>query len=495
MDSLDALLGSLPTGANPYAAVDAFLRHQVILDLPESFFVQLYALAGIMAFNVVGLLLNLALRVAFGRFWLARVEAGSIRPHGTQQWELTSSVFFTLGVVSIFVLEPYFRGTELLLSMTGLRTLIWVVPWVGGVLACHSLTSAFLTHLDAQGDYPSETLRRAQRILAYTSYATIIVFLATVVPFCVRAMHHWHSFVNAFQAVDGLLQARAATWAVKANAALNFSDVGVLVARLTEYEAELLQDLRILFALYAGWTALLAVAVDICAFLHIRSLRRLLANAHLLDLDETASKATARQTRAFRETYRTRFATVIAFTVTCLGFVAISLYIAVFPSRAFTDPYGLQAVTLASFYLYAVLGFPVVLLLLHRTLRAEQLARQRARLGGMSSSLSAPTSKSKAATATQPSGQAQRGRVRPKRGVRIGVETVVTVHDEREFDLDAKSPGGMGGEAFEMAPRVGTYAPHDAGRGEEKERERVRELYFLELEGRSREGKSGDEEL
>lgn len=146
--ALAHLLSSLPPGANPFNALHKWLWTTLKHDMPKSFYIQLYILMGIFALcvipfladldsswrhestrltnsrstsNFIVLAISIGLQIAYKRFWVWRVEAGSLRPHASHTWAVPIALFYPLAIFTIARSLPWYRGTGLVDEYIGLR--------------------------------------------------------------------------------------------------------------------------------------------------------------------------------------------------------------------------------------------------------------------------------------------------------------------------------------------------------------------------------------
>ncbi|BGP46816.1 hypothetical protein JCM10450v2_002664 [Rhodotorula kratochvilovae] len=471
--ALTGVLSSLPDGANPFLAADAFAWASRNRNLPDSFFVQLYVVAGLLGFNLVCVLIVCALQIAWRRFWVLRWEDGSFRPHGTVPWQLAGGLFYVFAITTILRSIPYYRGEALVRDLIGWRTFMWWAPWTGGWIAAHALFAGYIQHLLSTGGIDSTRATKAHRRLTVFIFAVLALFFASTGPLAALAVVRYHASLDVFQSIDSQLRTQAATY----TGTFSMADLAWLVPafeELTTKQNKLVSTLRVLYGLYGGWGLVLNIGVDTAAWLHTRSLGRILRETESLRVHSSVSSTDELQTRAFRKTYRVLVVTMWAFTFIALGFTAVSFYVAIETSATMNEPLSIQAVDLV-IYLYAALGAPVGILLLIRTVRSRQLA--------VTTSSSADSPGHGHSLSASRRGGLTRRAVK-SHGVAVDVATVITV-------LERDEPSLHRGEQFEMVVPASTYfadaaekGPHSVG-----EDRRAQELYFLDLESKdSRDG-------
>ncbi|BGP14680.1 hypothetical protein JCM10213_006240 [Rhodosporidiobolus nylandii] len=366
--ALQGLIQSLPAGANPYLAIDAWLWSSMDHGLPNSFFVQLYTLAGLLGLNLLVAVTVMALMVWWRKFWLFRLEAGSIRPHGTTPWLLFGSLFYIFAIITIFRCVPYYKGEEIVRELLGFRTMMWFAPWTGGWIAAHSLASNYVVHLLSIGRLTALHAQSWQRRLTWFFYLVLFAFFCVMTPMCVIAVRQYHSAMDAFEDIDGMLKTAGQAYD-------GTFDMASLAAALPTFEAlqtrqnTLIDTLKMLYTTYGVWGAILLLGVGIPSSLYSRSLGQTIRRAE--SLQHAGTKTAAETTRAARtrEMYQTLLATVYLFSLVDAGFTAVSFYVGTRTADAMNGYHGSQAVDLTMYYLYFVTGFPTGLLVLYRLIR------------------------------------------------------------------------------------------------------------------------------
>ncbi|BGP14682.1 hypothetical protein JCM10213_006238 [Rhodosporidiobolus nylandii] len=466
--ALQGLIQSLPAGANPYLAIDAWLWSSMDHGLPDSFFIQLYTLAGLLGLNLLVAVTVMALMVWWRKFWLFRVEAGSIRPHGTTPWLLFGSLFYIFAIITIFRCVPYYKGEEIVRELLGFRTMMWFAPWTGGWIAAHSLASNYVVHLLSIGRLTALHAQSWQRRLTWFFYLVLFAFFCVMTPMCVVAVRQYHSAMDAFEEIDRMLKTAGQAYD-------GTFDMASLAAALPTFEAlqsrqaDLISTLKMLYTTYGGWGIVLGLGVGISAYLHTRSLGRTLSRAEGLKTAGTLNSAGERQTAQFRKTYKTLVATMWLFSAIDAGFTAISFYVGLHTESAMNGYYGSQIVDLTMYYLYFVTGCPVGILVLWRVIKAQQT-------GTFASSFSHASGNDQIRTFGGSGPNHAKSKSRPTHvhsAIAVDVNTVVAVHT-LESDLDVHGRG----EKFEMVE--GSYYSSEglADVGDDK----TKELYFLELQ-------------
>ncbi|GJN87503.1 hypothetical protein Rhopal_000452-T1 [Rhodotorula paludigena] len=296
-------------------------------------------------------------------------------------------------------------------------------------------------------------------------------------PVCVIAVRRYHASLDTFEEIDEMLLRQAARFDTTFDMATDLGWMMPAFQRMQQQQQqELLKILRILYGLYGGWGLVLNIGFDVTAILHILSLRQLLCQTEALKIGDASG---ARQSRIFRKTYHTLVVVLITFTFIALGFTAVSFYVAIDINAAMNAAKSIQAVDLTMYYLYAVMGAPVAVLLLVRTIRSRQLSASAA--SGADGSGSSPPRRS---TIFRRGGVTGLGSKHHGRngGGRIGIDvsTVITVQNGRPGDI----PSVRGEhEQFEMVPNARYFAQHAADKQEADSVDRkVQELYFLDLD-------------
>ncbi|GAA5872252.1 hypothetical protein JCM8547_004795 [Rhodosporidiobolus lusitaniae] len=472
--ALQALVSSLPEGTNPYSAIDAWLWSSLDKGLPQSFYVQLYILSGGLGFNLLVVLVTLTLQLLFRRFWFFRLEAGALKPHGTIPWLVGGGLWYVFAEVVIWRSMVYYRGEGVVRELIGFRTFMWWAPWTAGWIAAHALSSGFLTHLSSTGFLKLHVSQSYQRTLTYFFYATLLVFYASTAPFCVIAVKRYARSLDAFEEIDTMLKAAAASY----GGTFDMSGLSAALPALEQVTSEqnkLIKTMGYLYTLYGTWGIVLGLAVGSAAFLHTRSLAKTLRQAEELKAGATINHAGDRQTAQFRKTYKTLVFTMWAFSAICSGFTAVSFFVGLRTSTAMNNTIAIQAVDLTMYWLYLLAGFPVGLLVLWRVLRAYQADRSHSSSQLSFSFPSSPTNSRKQRRVFSGSSGSHAGR-----DINIDVSTVVAVHTLTDVERDSTAGGGV--EGFEMLEGKMEYPRAADGGFADVCDARVKELYFLELE-------------
>ncbi|BGP06738.1 hypothetical protein NBRC10512_004815 [Rhodotorula toruloides] len=483
--ALAHLLSSLPPGANPFNALHKWLWTTLKHDMPKSFYIQLYILMGIFAFNFIVLAISIGLQIAYKRFWVWRVEAGSLRPHASHTWAVPIALFYPLAIFTIARSLPWYRGTGLVDEYIGLRLTMFWLPGSGAWLATHALAAGYIQHVYMNSP-DSSGANKAQRRLTWGVLLEWLAFLISMAPFCAVAHHHWTKSLDLVRDIDAKLlqQAAAFTGSFSTN---DIAWLGPALLARGGQQLKVINSVRIVFGLYAGWLVVLVSFVDIAGGLHLRSLGQILRRFESIRLDGQPERSDSRQMRVFRQTYAGLVGTVAVFTVVCLSIMAFALFLAVRPQQALTDPTSMQAVDLGIYYVHAVFGGIIGLILLRFTLTTTIFAQP----GDHSLSISDPSSQSRGGTFSA-SKRTSRSAKRAHQTMGIGVSTVVEIRHEDGTDV--------GGEHFELQPARGLFTPSsgsddakldekELGRLDEAEEKGVSELYFLDLEGKRENGR------
>ncbi|GAA6001307.1 hypothetical protein JCM10207_006601 [Rhodosporidiobolus poonsookiae] len=363
------LLGTLPADANPYLAIQDYLKAQLYPAIPESAVAQLWFLAAVLAITALLVAVSLGIRLRQGSFWLFRMHDSTamIRPHATVSWSLVAFVMLVFFEILIWR-EVQFIHKNIVPTFAYWMFLVWGLAWLGGHTAAWSLAASYLLHLHSSStSFPT---RRAVPLVNAFGIALPVCYAAALLSLGIIGGGHYSAALHRYQDLEGLLQTSASTWTE--GATFSVFSLAPALPVLEELQSEMnsfLRWFRIVFAYYAATAMLLVIYLVTVAALHLTSLRKTLKQTSLGLSSNEKDASTRRQSRQQARVDRTLqslMLTIGAFSFLGFFFTIVAIVAAAQPSALVTSPAQAQFVLHGPFWAFAVFGLPCAVLLVLR---------------------------------------------------------------------------------------------------------------------------------
>ncbi|GAA6001792.1 hypothetical protein JCM10207_002322 [Rhodosporidiobolus poonsookiae] len=374
--------GALPAGTNVFAVVAEAVKEGIYPPLPHSYTVQLFTLLGIFCLLVPLFLAAIFIRARKTRqylpFHLYRSPQGVyVAPHFVLCWQVVCTSFLVLLIGYAQQLSIHAKGERIHGYLLWVMV-PWVCEWVAAFLTIWSLAVA----LAAPGmeDEPWALKLLAPAVLNTFFLALLIICPALVGAIAGVAQNRYAKMVDAFEDFHAAAMTAAATFSPTSTDAGVREQLAQLVEPLDVFfhrQAE--QDLyfRSTWAVYVVIDTLLLLTTFIVAIRYFRSLSKQLKHLKSFPGSRTTSSngsfkhrlTQADPRRAIHNAYWDMVFTTVA--ITCGGFFYVGLSIALcsLGSDRANDRGPIQALSLVSLYISAVVGAPTSVLSLYRAVQ------------------------------------------------------------------------------------------------------------------------------
>ncbi|GAA6013527.1 hypothetical protein JCM11491_006110 [Sporobolomyces phaffii] len=368
MDAFSALLGkvsSLPATTNPYTFLSDCLTSTILPNVGQSAIDQMYFIASVLALIAVLAAVSLLLRLHKRICWAFRYDSGLnlIQPHGSVSWAGCCLPSIALLEVLVARYIRLYQGKPHLDSGYFLF-LSWASVWIVGSIAIWSIAASLVLHLAATG----HNVRRYPLLVNIAGLAIPLLVVAAALPLGLLGGGYYRRLLVNYNAIQDEFARHAAAWSPG-----DAFDLAALVPLVPEFEHlvdnihNLAKFSRATYIFFSTITLVLGVALASIGGYFLVTLRRVLSRSNSM----FNAKANDEGHKRVKRSLNSLILTLTAFMLLDVGCFIVSIYGAVNPLSLSRTQVS-TALTLTPFYLFAGLGVPCSVLLVHGAWHAER---------------------------------------------------------------------------------------------------------------------------